>query len=141
MPQWLPPAVGFLLVLGTQAIVIKLALRHVQWPTILGWTTIVYMLVLGILMVRGRIRVEFLGTIAGTVLAVLSGVGAASGFILLNIALSRGKATQVVPVTSAYPIITTFLAVLILGESLTRSRMLGIALVVLGLFVLGAGSD
>lgn len=141
IPEWLLPTVGFILMLAVQGITIKLALRHVHWLTILGWTSIVYGMLLGVLTVTGSIRFVFVESKLGTLFAILSGVAAAGGFVLMNVALSRGKATEVVPVGAAYPVVSAVLGVLILGESLSRFRMLGILIVVSGLVILGASSD
>lgn len=141
MAPWIPPAVGFLLILGSMGVTIKLALRDLQWPTIFGWTAIAYLSAVGVLMMRGEMTLGLGGERRGTLFAILSGVGAASSFMLINIALSKGKATEVVPVTSAYPLITVLLAALLLGESLSVMRLVAVLFVVIGLILLGVSGD
>lgn len=52
-------------------------------------------------------------------------------------AMERYDASSVSGYTSAYPVVTLVLAVLFLGESLTAGRALGIALIVLGVWLVG----
>jgi transporter family protein len=56
--------------------------------------------------------------------------------ILIFVALDRGPASQVVPVTAAYPVITLIGSALFLSERITVVRGIGTALVVVGVALL-----
>lgn len=131
---WLPPTIGFLLLVGSMGITIRLALRDTHWSSILMWATTVYGVVTFCIWLSGQLQLSF--TLTGTFYSLLSGLGASVSFVLLSIALNRGDASQVVPVSSAYPIVTALLAAAILREAVSVGRMIGIGLVFVGLVVL-----
>ena len=64
----------------------------------------------------------------------------ALGLATFYLALERGKASAVVPMISAYPIVTVALALVLLGESLGATQIVGVALVIGGVILVGAGS-
>jgi transporter family protein len=132
--RWIGPTIGFVLLLGGMGITIKLALRDVRWPTLLFWTTAAYVATSILVALFGN---QVLGGPArGTLLSLATGFAASLSFVLLNIALSHGEATQVVPFSSAYPIVTAALAVVVLHESVSWVRAGGILCVVIGLVLL-----
>jgi transporter family protein len=51
-------------------------------------------------------------------------------------ALKYGKASSVVPITAAYPVVTLLLGVFLLGEYLSPGKIIGGLLVVLGVFLI-----
>ncbi len=66
----------------------------------------------------------------------LSGIcGGAAGLWTYYHALRVGGASLVVPITATYPLITVLLSWLILQESLTVPRVIGTALIVLGVWL------
>jgi len=86
----------------------------------------------------GRGRLGNLGTLDGRsiVLFGLSGIcGGAAGLWTYYHALRLGGASLVVPITATYPLIAVLLSWLILQESLTISRIIGTALIVLGVWL------
>lgn len=137
MPQvdWLPFTVGFVVAVGIEGILIKLALRDLRWTAIFFWTTVSYPVPLFALWVLGDLEFQFPAFASAQ--AAVAGVCASIGLILLNLALSRGDALLVIPFTSAYPVVTVILAIPLLGERLTQVRALGLASVVVGLMLLG----
>lgn len=58
------------------------------------------------------------------------------GQLLFYNALKDGDVSRVTPVAGAYPLIAFLLGILVLGESLTVTKMFGIAFVLLGVFLL-----
>jgi len=56
----------------------------------------------------------------------------AGSFPMLMVALSRGDASRVVPITAAYPVFTAVLASIFLSESFSVARMAGTVLIVAG---------
>ncbi|MDI6753999.1 MAG: EamA family transporter [Thermodesulfobacteriota bacterium] len=86
----------------------------------------------------GTGRLGSLGTLDGRsiILFGLSGIcGGAAGLWTYYHALRLGGASLVVPITATYPLIAVLLSWLILQESLTVSRIIGTALIVLGVWL------
>jgi transporter family protein len=66
----------------------------------------------------------------------LSGIcGGAAGLWTYYHALRLGGASLVVPITATYPLVTVLLSWLILQEGLTLSRVVGTALIVVGVWL------
>ena len=83
-------------------------------------------------------RLGSLGTLDGRTIFFfgLSGIcGGAAGLWTYYHALRLGGASLVVPITATYPLITVILSWLILQEGLTVHRMIGTALIVLGVWL------
>jgi uncharacterized membrane protein len=76
----------------------------------------------------------------------LWGAGAAgvvlnvAGTLIFAFALSMGQASLVVPISSAYPLVTITIAILLLGEKLNRLQMIALASVIIGLITIGITS-
>lgn len=131
MSAWLLPALGYLFAVGIVGISSKLALQHVGWPMLLLTTTAGYMILTIAVGVAGGFTWDsplqkWIGP------ASLTGLLVAGSFPMLMIALSRGEASKVVPITAAYPAFTALLAVVFLGESYSLVRFLGTLLIVGG---------
>jgi bacterial/archaeal transporter family protein len=121
-----------MLLVGVLGVTTKLALRTVGWPALLLWTAAVYAVVAVVLLASGaRLRLG-----PGTAYALLSGSIAAGGLVLFFLALQRGDATRVVPVTSAYPVVTALLGAAVLSERLTAATAVGTALVLGGIVLI-----
>lgn len=132
--EWLLPAIGFVVVEGALGITTKLALRGIAWRQLLLWTAIAYAAIALCLIAVAGEGVPF-GTGVGW--AVLSGLLASVGLLIFFVALERGDASRVVPITAAYPLVTTALAALVLSEEISPLRGLGTLLVVTGIVWLG----
>jgi transporter family protein len=76
---------------------------------------------------------------AATRFAVLSTLAVLLGTLMMMLALSRGKASLVVPLTALYPLVTLLLSQWLLRERLTPSQWLGVllALAAMGLMAQG----
>jgi transporter family protein len=86
----------------------------------------------------GSGRLANLGTLDGRTILFfgLSGIcGGAAGLWTYYHALRLGGASLVVPITATYPLITVLLSWLILQEGLTVPRVIGTALIVLGVWL------
>ena len=68
--------------------------------------------------------------------AIVTAFAAAGGLICLFYALSKGDASVVVPMTSAYPVIALVGGAIFLSESITVTRLIGTALVIAGVVVI-----
>lgn len=135
--SWLIPSLVYMLMIGALGVTTKLALRHLSWQQVIVWTAIVYAVIAIIMIGTGAASVR-IGM--GTAMGILSGALAAGGLIVFFIALRHGAASRVVPVTSAYPLVTLALSALVLNEHITALRVFAAALVVGGVVLLSVAS-
>ena len=67
-------------------------------------------------------------------------LGGVSGGVLAQylyyLALKSGEASRVMPIASAFPLVTVICSILFLGEALTGTKVLGAGLVVAGVWLL-----
>lgn len=105
----------------------------------------------GMVVLRGLIAAVLLSTwgiVAGLFEDIARGGRAALIWVVLGSLLSQvfgqfmyyralkvAPASQVVPVTATYPLITVALAMLLLGERLTAAKFLGVLLIVVGIML------
>ena len=129
---WLFPTLAFIAMAGPFGVTGKLALDQMAWQELLLWTTIAYLTLSVVLLVGFRERMT-IGPAAGW--GALAGLFVIGTFTTVSLALERGDASQVIPVTASYPIFTAILAVIVLGERLSPRRLAGTALVILGVVV------
>ena len=59
------------------------------------------------------------------------------GVFAFSFALNAGFASLVVPISGAYPLVTVILAVALLREKLDRIHVIALALVIIGLTMIG----
>ncbi|TLN11859.1 hypothetical protein FDZ71_08985, partial [bacterium] len=59
------------------------------------------------------------------------------GVFVFSFALNVGYASLVVPMSSAYPLVTVILAVALLHEKLDRLHVLALVFIIIGLIVIG----
>jgi transporter family protein len=130
---WLFPTLVYVVTTATLAIVSKFALRTLSWQDMLVWMGAAYTVVVTVLLASGSTRLELT---AGSGWAIVSASLVIGGLVLLYLALGRGEASKIVPVTASYPAVTLILSVLVLSESLTVGRVVGVALVASGVTVI-----
>jgi len=115
----------------------KVALRNVTWvqaSLIFGLVTVIgCALLFGVLHRENSWRPADLGA------AALTGVLGSVGLLTFYLALERGKASLVVPVTGLYPVLAVVLSVLFLNEHVSRMQIAGVvcAVAAVGLISLG----
>ncbi len=129
---WIPPTLGYILLLGAAGVTAKLALRTISWQQLVLWVPLLY-IVFSIVFVVGGTRFP-LGV--GGAWASATALCASSALVLFLYALTKGPASQVTPASSAYPIVTVIGSALFLSEKLTLIRGVGTALVVAGVVLL-----
>lgn len=135
--SWLIPSLVYVLLIGALGVTTKLATRHVSWQEVILWTAIVYAIIAVVMLGAGVVPLR-VG--AGTIMAILSGALAAGGLIVFFIALRHGAASRVVPITSAYPLVTLGLSAIVLSEHITPLRAFASLLVVGGVIILSVAS-
>jgi uncharacterized membrane protein len=131
--KWIAPAVGYLFLTGIIGVTIKLALRGVKWPELVLWSAIVYAVVALVLLAFGNRAIHF---DASGGWAIATGICAVLGLICAIIALRHGPAVVVVPVMSAFPVVTILASLAFLGESVSAIQALGAGLVLAGVILL-----
>jgi uncharacterized membrane protein YfcA len=57
--NWLLPALGFVLATGLVGVTSKLALRSVDWPELVLWTTGAYLIASAALLLSGAVRFQW----------------------------------------------------------------------------------
>ncbi len=88
-------------------------------------------------LVTGKITaVGDLGWREALALAMSGLVAGVFGMFTYFSLLKTGAASKIVPLTAAYPLVTALLAFVVLGETLSFGRLLGILLTILGLIIL-----
>jgi uncharacterized membrane protein len=133
---WLPPTLIFTAGLGAIGVTSRLALETLAWQDLIVWATVTYTAAAAVAVVVERARGEVLLRTNGW--ALVTGVLAVAALATLYIALGEGEASTVIPVSSAFPIVTLLLAWALLGERLTMRRSFGTAVVVGGVLVITA---
>ena len=133
MTAWLLPTFGYIVLLGATGITARLALRTISWEQMVLWVPIAYAM-FALLLIAFRGARFPLG--AGGGWAAVTAFCAAGALILFFVALTHGDAGKVVPVSSAYPVVTVLGAALFLSEPITGVRVAGTVLVVLGVVLL-----
>ncbi len=128
---WLVASMGYALLVGTQAVMIKLALKSITWPTLILAVVAAYLILMIYFLATGGMKWPSKPGV-WILWVILTGAFTAGAFPLVNIALERAPASQVIPITAAYPIVTALMGALVLSEKLTVGRGLGILLVVGG---------
>jgi uncharacterized membrane protein len=133
MAGWVAPTLGYVLVLGAAGVTTKLALRTITWEQLVLWVPIAYD-AFSIAFVLFKGTTFPLGV--GGAWAALTALAASSALVLFFYALTKGSASQVAPVSSAYPVITLIGSALFLSEKITLVRGVGTALIVAGVVLL-----
>ncbi|MGA7413305.1 MAG: DMT family transporter [Bryobacteraceae bacterium] len=89
-------------------------------------------LVFFILVRRKGMRNNRKGRIIGLVIGLIAGLGNAAYFV----AMSRGQASLVGPVTSLFPLVTVLLATIVLKERFNRVQAAGVVLAIISAVLL-----
>jgi transporter family protein len=72
----------------------------------------------------------------GAAYGLLTGVFGGLGNVAFYLALSRGKASVIVPMVGLAPLITVVLALVILKESINRAQIVGVVLALMSIYLL-----
>ena len=89
-------------------------------------------LVVFILVRRKGMRSNPKGRVIGLVIGLIAGLGNAAYFV----AMSRGQASLVGPVTSLFPLVTVLLATIVLKERFNRVQAAGVVLAIISAVLL-----
>ncbi len=133
MASWVPPTLGYVVFLGTAGVTTALALRTISWQQMVLWVPLAYGAI-AIFLVLFRGTSFPLGVGGGW--AAATAICASTALVLFFVAISRGEASKVVPVSSAYPAVTLIGAALFLAEAVTAIRIIGTGLVIAGVVLI-----
>ena len=133
-PAWFVPAVAALMLWGVWGLFQKLATnqmtpRNVYLAAVLGMIVVA-------LVVFAMSDVPLQMNARGVFLALLAGICSSLGGFLFLHAISRGKASVVIPFTALYPLVTIILSVTVLNETLTARQGVGIVMALISMVLL-----
>ena len=117
---WLKPALFALFFWGLWGFLTKIGAEKVSWQTtmlLFGAFTVLFALL------AGPVKLEMNGYMMASIFAGLTG---ALGFLYFFMALQKGPATVVIPLTSLYVTVSVILAFIFLSEPLTLKKIFGI---------------
>lgn len=133
MPVWLILALLTLALWGVWGIFPKLATGYLSPTSVMVYEGIGHMaVVIGALVYLG-FRPEVHPK--GITFAILAGLVGTIGSLIFLVALSRGKASVVVPLTAMYPVVTIALSLWLLHEPLTLKQGAGVVLALLAILM------
>jgi len=133
MAAWILPTFGYILTLGAAGVTAKLALRTISRQQMVLWVPLAYAVFAVSFVV---FRCDRLPLGVGVGWAVAAALCASSAVVLFSVALTHGVAREVVPASSAYPVVTLVASALFLSESITLVRVVGAGLVIVGLVLI-----
>ena len=130
--KWLAYSIVTLLLWGAWGVLLKLASEGRSWKEVYVSTNLAIVAAVLILLALEGPGVVMRGRQLAYALA--AGAFGTLGFVALVLALeSGGKASIVIPLTSAYPGVTVILARIMLGEHLETIKILGVVLIIVGI--------
>ncbi|NQU05686.1 MAG: EamA family transporter [Calditrichaeota bacterium] len=127
---WLKPSLLALLFWGLWGFLTKLGAQKVPWQTMLIFFAT------GTLIIGLLAKPTFSGFGMYHLIGLAGGIACAIGFMFFYIAMSRGSASVVIPITSLYVVVTSVMAFIILAEPLTLKKALGIICGVIAVILL-----
>jgi uncharacterized membrane protein len=126
---WVPPMIGYVLILGLTGVVVKLAQRTISWQEITVWLPVCYIMWAIVIAVFTGARPP-LGT--GAAWAALISFFGSTSIILFFVALGRGEASRIVPFGSTYPLLTLLASAALLSERISVRQVAGTLLIIGG---------
>lgn len=135
---WVVWVLGALVFWGAWGLMIKVTLEDLSWQLLATVSLLGYLIpVVGLWLLKAppRAILDRQGAIRSVVLGLISQAAVFSFYI----ALERGQASIVVPLTALYPGVTLIGAVLILRESLNHRQLMGLAMALVAAVLLSVG--
>ena len=134
-PLWLFFALATLIFWGTTGVTQKLSTNAISTELSFLWFVLAFLPIALVIVLAVpldwhlKMRVYCLAVVGGA----LNGLGALTSFKALE---SGGKASIVIPLCYLYPLVTIFLALLLLHEKITRAEIAGIVLALVAAILL-----
>ena len=127
---WLKPSLLALFFWGLWGILTKIGAQKVQWQTMLIFFA------LGTLVIGLLAKPEMHDFNRYHLIGLAAGIACAIGFMYFYIAMSRGSASIVIPITSLYVAVASVMAFIILSEPVTLKKVLGIICAIVAIALL-----
>lgn len=131
---WLPAALLSLLCFGLWGFFAKMAVTYIDAKSALFYQalgiTLIGIITLAMLKFKPGMEIK------GMSFALISGIVNGLGLLLYLVAADKGKITGVVTLTGLYPLITIFLAFLILHEAINLKQGIGVLLALAAIYLL-----
>ncbi len=124
--EWLLPAVATLVLWGLWGYILKIAGMRLDWREVYFISSLSSFTLALLFYMYSKGFTLPLNTYA--LYAAIAGIMGGLGYLTFMIAISRGKASIIIPLTALYPAITAILAVLFLGEKIKPTQIAGIIL-------------
>jgi len=127
-----------MLLWGTTPLMEKVGLREVDPLIGVFLRSVAVVIVLAVVFMFSG-RYGELARVSPKNLALFAGSGIMAGLIAMwtyFYVLKSGMMSQIVPITASYPLITALLAFLVLGESFSAQRAVGIIMTVIGIVLI-----
>jgi len=134
MTTWLTPALFSLFSFGLWGFFTKLSVDHIDSKTALVYQTLGVMIISLITLCTMSFKVT--ANAKGVSFGVLTGLAYGVGCLFYFLAASKGKITNVVTLTSLYPMITILLSFLILKEQINLKQVIGVGFALLAIFLM-----
>ncbi len=132
--MWIIYALLSMLVWGVWGVATKIALTRVEWFHYYVYGSVATFVAVGITAYLYRDSLS-IATPDLVKVVVASGLGVL-GYIFFVLAVKGGDASIVVPLTALYPVVTAILGILFLGEDISITKVLGIALAIAAILLL-----
>ncbi len=127
---------------GVSPIIEKLGLKNIDpLPALFIRTFTALIFIFIVLLFTSSLNFSNLSLKDISIISLSGIVGGFLGMFTYFILLKSQNASQIVPLTSTYPLVATFLAVLILKEDLSLTKFLGTLFVVIGIYLLFKSSN
>ncbi|MEN3044490.1 MAG: EamA family transporter [Candidatus Hydrothermales bacterium] len=112
----------------------KISTKFFKWYEYYIFSTLISLFFSTLLFLTFKNEISF--KTSGILYLFLAFFAGSIGTITFYLALTKGKASIIVPLTSLYPAFTVILAKFFLKEELTLKKYLGIILAIIAIFIL-----
>ncbi len=127
-----------LLMWGVWGVFEKITTRFYKWYEYYIFSTLIALLISFFLFIFFKKTITFKGE--GFIYLLLATLTGGIGFVAFYLALMKGKASIIVPLTSLYPAVTVILAKYFLKEEINFYGILGILFAIIAIFLLTKGT-
>lgn len=139
--SWFALSLICLLIYGLWGFLSKLLSTELNTPSLLVYSLIGSALAIPLYLITYWDSISFEWENGWTYLGILVGIFTSSGAFFFFSAIGKGEASQVVVITSLYPLVSTILALIFLKEAVTVSQILGIILCLAGIILLSTSQQ
>lgn len=135
MPNWILFVLGAVIVWGVWGVVLKMAVDRLGPHTV--WMVHSFSFAVWVTIYKLAAGFKFNAQMNGILLTVVAALLGSAGGLLMLMALSKSKASTVMPLVALYPALTVLLSFVLLRESLTGSQWAGVGFAIAAGVLLG----